>query len=427
MRNILVYGLGQSGKAVGRLFEGENVLYYDDFVSGEGVLTLGEAKEFAAKTDLMVVSPAVPSNSPLCVFYREKGVPVVGEFELAVRRTRAKIAAVTGTNGKTSVCQLISQGLNFGGIEHVLAGNIGVPFSEHCDKLTENGLAVLEASSFQLETFHGFRPFVAAVTNITPDHLDRHKSMEGYIKAKQNICLWQNRNQFAVLNGDDPVTRRYIKSGGRPLYFGGERGFFCFAEGDKIFCDGSEIDISAITGKTKGFVSNMLCAASVLTVLGVGAKQIEEAFGLFRRDRHRVEHVGTIAGVDFFDDSKATNVAAACDSVNSFQNVCVILGGSDKGYDFGEFFEKAKPKYACAFGQTKDKIFAAAQRNGFYNIDVADDLMSATMNCYRQALVEGGVVLLAPACASFDMFRDYKERGDKFVEIVKDIVSKKRL
>lgn len=426
--NILIYGMGKSGKAAAKLFEGGNVYFYDDYIGDKGALSKSQAEEIAGKIDLMVVSPGISPDSALYRFYREKGVPIKGELEVAVAKSKAKIAAVTGTNGKTTVCQLIDKGLGQSGMSRVLAGNVGVPFSEYCAALAKDDIAVLEVSSFQLENFYGFSPFVSAVTNLTPDHLDRHKTMERYISAKRNIYRFQGEGQYTVFNGDDQNIRRYCKDvWSRVVYFGANRNFDCFAEDDKIYCGKNTIDISGVAQKTRGFVSNLMCAAAVLTVLGVKEENIGKAFAEFKRDRHRVEYVGSIAGVSFYDDSKATNIEAAADSVNFFPDACVIMGGSDKGYGFGEFFRTANPKYICAFGETKHMILSAAQSSGFYNIDTADDLEAATLNCYRQALVKGGTVILAPACASFDMFLNYAQRGERFIEIVKEIISKKRL
>ncbi|HPG91861.1 MAG TPA: UDP-N-acetylmuramoyl-L-alanine--D-glutamate ligase [Clostridia bacterium] len=427
MKNILIYGKGKSGKAVAKLFDGCSVYFYDDKCITKNDLTLRDAQNLVAEMDLMIISPGISFDSPLCSFYEENGVPIKSELEIAVSFFGGKIAAVTGTNGKTTVCRMLYEILCESGIKAVLAGNVGTPFSQICQNADKNTVAVIEASSFQLERFYGFQPFLSAVTNVSPDHLDRHKNMEGYIKAKQNVCKYQTAFQHTVLNFGDKIIRdNFVSFAAQKHYFGFSNTLDCYIDKGDIVCWKNRIELNK-NNNLPHIQENMMCAALSASILGANQKAIENSLNNYIPAKHRIEFVAKEAGVSFFDDSKATNVFSAIASVNSFSDAFVIMGGSDKGYDFEEFFEKCSPKYICAFGATKKKIYDAAMRCGFYNIDLADDLKQATENCYRQALIDGGTVLLAPACASFDMYNDYKQRGEAFVEIVKNIVKKKLL
>lgn len=428
MKNILIYGKGKSGKAVAKLFDDYSVYFYDDNFADKNDLTYIDAQNLVAEMDLMVISPGISFDCPLCRIYEENGVPIKGELEVAASLFKGKIAAVTGTNGKTTVCQMLYEILNNSNIKSLLAGNVGTPFSEVCRTGDSDTIAVIEASSFQLERFYGFSPYISAVTNLTPDHLNRHKTMSEYIKAKRNICKYQTALQHTVLNYEDKTVRKNFSDGvSQKHFFGFHDSCECRIENGLIICQDKKIPFTQKHKEFRHIKENLMCAALMASVLGSDAAAIENGLNSFAPDKHRIEFVGSVAGVNFFDDSKATNVYSAIASVNSFSDVFVIMGGSDKGYDFEDFFTHCSPKYICAFGQTKQKIYDAALSCGFYNIDIAEDLKQATENCYRQALLGGGAVLLAPACASFDMFSDYKQRGEAFVEIVKNIVSKKLL
>jgi UDP-N-acetylmuramoylalanine--D-glutamate ligase len=424
---VVIYGTGSSGRAAAALLKNEEIIFYDDNDKSNSV-SIEEAKQKALQAGILILSPGIGYDNELCRFCDRNGVKIVGEFELAVKHTKAKIVAITGTNGKTTVCRLIGAGLKEAGMSHQLAGNIGVPFSAVCENMTENEIAVLEVSSFQLEKFYDFSPHVSAITNVTPDHLDRHKSMEQYIRAKHNIYAAQTKEQFTVLNYSDDLIRRYYTDGtAKKLLFDWDRRFDCTYLDGKLILKGKPISLKNLSFATKGNIENMMAAALVLDCLGVNTEQIENAFASFKRDRHRAEYVGSAAGVDFINDSKATNIYAALDSANSYNNVFLIMGGSDKGYGFEEFFIKSKPKYVCAVGDTAERIISDAKNTGYLTIEKAETLEQAVQKCYQKALVEGGTVLLAPACASFDRYKNYAQRGDEFVRIVKEITDKKKL
>jgi UDP-N-acetylmuramoylalanine--D-glutamate ligase len=361
------------------------------------------------------------------------GIPVVGEIELAVRYLKGPMVAITGSNGKTTTTTLTGEILTAGGKEVVVGGNIGTPAITLVQKATPQTCVVLEVSSFQLETIETFRPRVAAILNITPDHLDRHRTFDAYVNAKTRIFQNQTAEDFALLNADDPTcaalgnrtqARRFWFSRKKPV----EQGTLVRDE-KIIFCDGgheSEIlPVSEIPLKGAHNLENVLAAACIGALLGCQAGDIRRAVRDFKAVEHRLEYVATIGGVDYYNDSKATNVDATSKALESFPaNVHLILGGKDKGSDYsvlnGLLRQRGKRVYT---------IGAAAEKIESHIAGAVEIVRSGTLeNAVRQAAdtaSAGDVVVLAPACASFDQFQNYEHRGRVFKETVRALVAER--
>lgn len=421
----MIYGAGASGKALCALLSKENTYLYDDNallsqLSYEQVLSL------LPSMDCLIISPGISVESGLCCSARKLHVRVIGEFEFSSRRCKARQIAVTGTNGKTTTTEMINHILTCCGIDSVLLGNGGVPLSTKCDILSERQTAVLEVSSFQLEGYMGYNPFVSAITNVAPDHLDRHGNFDDYKTAKSNVCRYQSPMNFTLYNCDDREANLLtvdVKS--KRISFGAYNvNADCYFGNGRIICrfGSNYYEIKAnIEHYACHNTSNMVCAAAVSLLCGAKEADVSNAINSFVFSPYRMQLVRTIDSVHFYNDSKGTNVHATLAAISSLNSVCLIMGGSDKGYDFDEIFSMhTRLHHVVCFGQTADKIIEAAKRCGYYSIDKADGLETAVMLSYLKAK-EGADVLFSPACASFDQFANYIERGNKFTQIVNSI------
>ncbi len=382
--------------------------------------------------DLIVPSPGVPLEIDALVTARAHGVPVWSEIELASRFLRGRLLAITGSNGKTTTTLLTGHILREAGRRVLVGGNVGTPLISLAEQSDEETLTVAEVSSFQLEAVADhFRPAVAALLNLTPDHLDRHVSMEAYARAKVRIFENQTAGDAAVVNADDPFAARYAPERPRLFRFSRrepvEQGT-CLEGGRIVFRSAGHgvglLHRADIPLRGEHNVENVLAASCIAVLAGVAPDAIRQAVRTFPGVEHRLEPVAEIAGVSFYNDSKATNVDAALKAIDSFRgNLLVILGGKDKGGDFTPLAEAlaGRARLTLLIGAAADKI--AAQLGNAVAVERAGTLERAVQLAFERAQ-PGDTVLLAPACASFDQFRNYEHRGRVFKQLVHEIGSR---
>ncbi|MFZ1917246.1 MAG: UDP-N-acetylmuramoyl-L-alanine--D-glutamate ligase [Terriglobales bacterium] len=446
-KHVLVVGLGKSGVASALFLKsrGARVTVSDSKPEAElrkeillflehgiTVETGGHGDRTFRGQDLIVVSPGVPFDAPQLVQARNLGEKVIGEIELAAQFLPGPMAAITGANGKTTTTSLAGEILAAAKLPVLVGGNIGTPAISFVDHATPQTWIVLEVSSFQLETIVDFRPRIAVILNITPDHLDRHKTFANYVNAKARIFENQHADDFTVLNADDATTAAlHDRTRAQILRFSRkkeiDRGAYVH-DGRIFFRDGqheSEIMLlSEISLKGAHNLENVLAAICVGMLAGCQPNQIRQAVQNFKAVEHRLEFVAQVAGVDYYNDSKATNVDATIKALESFPaNIHLILGGKDKGSDYSVLDDllRARVKRVYTIGAAAAKI--ESQIHGAAEIDHAETLEAAVQHA-AAAAVSGDVVLLAPACASFDQFQNYEHRGSVFKEAVQSLAAR---
>jgi len=424
---VLMAGLGVTGSAVVRavVADGDTVSAYDDSddareraaVLGVELVDLDDVavKAAVAASDLVVVTPGLPPDHRVAAAARATGVSVIGDIELAARRTSTPLVAVTGTNGKSTITQLTTDILNASGVRAVAAGNIGVAL---IDAIAEPAdVYVVEVSSQQLFSTESFRPAVAVWSNLSPDHLDWHPSLEHYITAKARIWANQGSEDVAVVNADDVVVMDAAQDApGRVVTFGD--GGDARVEGGRLVGPG-DADLGATTDLARPFphdVTNALAAACAGLSAGATPAGVRAALRDFRGLPHRIELVGHIGGVAYYDDSKATTPASVVTALRSFPSVVLIAGGKNKGLDLQPLATAADHVRAVvAIGSAADDV--AAVFDGLRPVVHADS-MDAAVNAAATLAQPGDVVLLSPACTSWDAYRDYAARGDDFARAV---------
>jgi UDP-N-acetylmuramoylalanine--D-glutamate ligase len=386
----------------------------------------GHTEATFAGADLVVTSPGVPFHQPALEAARRAGVPVIGELELAFRWLRGKVIAITGTKGKSTTTTLTGRMLEAGGQRVLVGGNIGLALSAQVDASTEDTIHVVEASSFQLEATDTFRPWIAVLLNFSPDHLDRHASVAEYAAAKSQIFVRQTDQDWAVLNADDASSLTMAADGrARQLLFSMTDGIR-----DGVVVDGNAIvrrqgnrveplvPLSSIRLLGPHLVADVVAASAVAWLAGVDATAMTRAVEAFSGLEHALEPVSEVGGVRFVNDSKATNVEAARRAIESFgDGLVVILGGRFKGGDFRDLLAPLAARRATvvAIGEARPLIVEAL--SGPVTVREAADMSSAVRTAFASAS-PGSTVVMAPACASFDMFRDYAERGRVFKQEV---------
>lgn len=510
---VLVAGTGISGIAAAKLvlerggevvlYDGNTALNTDEIRAKFGKdakvgIVLGEIKRSdLLGVELCIISPGIPLNSGFVAVVDEAGIPVLGEIELAYQCGLGKLSAITGTNGKTTTTALTGAILRSQYEETFVVGNIGEPYTSKVSEMTDQSVTVAEVSSFQLETIMDFHPDVSAILNITPDHLDRHGSMENYIRIKECITMNQTAKDAVVLNYDDPVLREFgesrieepepaedaadteteavaredgldgaedlrepdetageepeqsetevtetvseseaeetdpeeVLSGlkARVFWFSSrerlKEGFFL--DGDNIvYADGTKeqilVNVKELQLLGRHNYENVMAAAYIGLLMGVPFEKIRETVRKFKPVEHRIEFVRERTGVRYYNDSKGTNPDAAIQALRAMPGpVLLIAGGYDKNSTYDEWAKEfaGRVKYLVLIGKTRDKIAACAKKYGFTEIMYAEDLKEAVQVCavYADA---GDYVLLSPACASWDMFKNYEERGRVFKECV---------
>jgi UDP-N-acetylmuramoylalanine--D-glutamate ligase len=440
-KRVLVVGLGKSGVASALFLRsrGARVTVSDAKPEAElrdeillllehgiTVETGGHGDRTFRGQDLIVVSPGVPVDAPQLVQARSLGEPVIGEVELAAHFLSGQIVAITGANGKTTTTSLAGEIIAAGKFSTLVGGNIGTPAISFVDEAGPTTWIVLEVSSFQLETIAEFRPRIAVILNITPDHLDRHKTFDNYVNTKARIFENQRADDFTVLNADDATTAGLSeRTRAQVLWFSRkkeiEKG--AFVRGAQIyFRDGRRerqiLPLAEVSLKGGHNLENVLAGVSIGMVVGCQPEQIRDAVRNFKAVEHRLEFVARVASVDYYNDSKATNVDATIKALESFPaNVHLILGGKDKGSDYSGLREllRERVKRVYTIGAAAAKI--ESQIQGAAEIEHAETLENAVRRASEIAL-EGDVILLAPACASFDQFQSYEHRGRVFKETV---------
>ncbi len=401
--------------------------------SGELILELGGHKPDSFRNcDWMVVSPGVPLALPLFEESRRAGIPILAEIELAYRYIRGRILGITGSNGKTTTTALVAELLRGAGLRSFVAGNIGTPLIGFALASTPEDIYVVELSSFQLESIHEFRPFVGAVLNLTPDHLDRYRDFEEYIRAKQRIFMNQTAADYAVLNADDPRTAAIASwARSKPVFFSrqGEVPRGTFVAGGRLMYRDDRGDVPLFPAgeiRLKGGhnVENVLAACAMAVLSGAAPENLSAGIRSFAGVEHRLEFVADLQGVQYFNDSKATNVDATVKSLEAFAgNIILIAGGRDKGGDFLPLrpLVAQRVKHLILIGEAAGKIRDALA--DVVGTSSAPSLIDA-VRLARAKAQAGDIVLLAPACASFDMFQNYEHRGRTFKEAVHSLARK---
>jgi UDP-N-acetylmuramoylalanine--D-glutamate ligase len=438
-RRVTVVGLAKSGVAAARLLAGVGAEVRGTdakpiaalggdvtALAGEGVRLVDGPGAFAG-AELVVVSPGVPVDGAQLAPARTRGVPVIGELELGWRAMEAETIAITGTNGKTTTTALTGALLAQQPRRVLVGGNIGTPLTTYAREVAADALVVAEVSSFQLETIETFQPRVAAVLNITPDHLDRHRTLEAYIDAKARIFLNQTASDCAVLNADDAPTRALAaRTAAHVLWFSRlrplEHGVFV-REGWVVARLNGHVEticpLSEIRLRGQHNVENVLAATACALWIGLAPAAIRRGIVDFRAVAHRIEFVRDVRGVHVYNDSKGTNVASTIKALESFpERVVLIAGGKGKGQDFAPLAAAARGRvgHAVVIGEDGARVGAALRAAG---IEVTPaDSMPAAIDAALAAARAGDVVLLSPACASFDMFDNYEHRGDVFKRLV---------
>lgn len=450
-KKVLVFGSGISGVAASRLLleKGADVILYDgnasldaerirgEILSGgleraDMQVILGELPaEVTDSLSLTVMSPGVPTDLPVVEKMREKGIPIWGEIELAYVFGKGDVLAITGTNGKTTTTALLGEIMKNYKESTFVVGNIGNPYTSIALETRDDSVIVAEMSSFQLESIHTFCPKVSAMLNITPDHLNRHHTMEAYIGAKQNIAKNQTEEDTCVLNYEDEVTREFGKKiSAKVLYFSSQRklekGIY-LEDGNIMLClEKDAVKICHIEElKLLGTHNheNVMAAAAMAAAYGVPLEIIRKTVMEFQGVEHRIEFVAEKNGVAYYNDSKGTNPDAAIKGIQAMNRPTLLIGGGyDKDSAYDEWIEAfdGKVKKLVLLGATREKIEKTARRLGFTDTVLVDTFEEAVDYCVKNA-VPGDAVLLSPACASWGMFKNYEERGDKFKELVNQL------
>jgi UDP-N-acetylmuramoylalanine--D-glutamate ligase len=447
-KRVLVVGLGKSGvasalflKAYGARVTVSDTKSGDDLRNeipvlldhGITVETGGHGERTFQGQDLIVVSPGVPIDAPPLAQARSLGESVIGEIELAAQFLPGPIIAITGSNGKTTTTTLTGEIMAAGGFPTLVGGNIGTPAISLAERATRDSVIVLEVSSFQLETIQTFRPKVSVVLNVTPDHLDRHRTFDAYVNAKARIFENQRGDDFTVLNADDPTcVSMAARTKAQVFWFSRqkevERGAWV-REGAVLFRDSRGqreiLQVSDIPLKGAHNLENVLAAVCAGALMGCAPEKIRQAVANFKAVEHRLEFVATIRGVDYYNDSKATNVDATIKALESFPaNIHLILGGKDKGSDYSVLNDllrqRVKRVYTIGAAAAKIESQIVSTKNGGPELVHAETLENAIRKA-STITQPGDIVLLAPACASFDQFKNYEQRGGLFKEIVRSL------
>jgi len=447
-KRVLVVGLGKSGVASALFLKAQGArVTVSDTKSGDElhneipvlldhgitVETGGHGERTFRGQDLIVVSPGVPVDAPALVQARSQGEAVIGEIELATRFLPGPIVAITGSNGKTTTTALIGEIMTAASFPTLVGGNIGTPAISLAGQAKPETVIVLEVSSFQLETIETFRPKIAIVLNITPDHLDRHGTFDAYVDAKARIFENQGSGDFAVLNADDPTCAAMAaRTKAQVFWFSRQKevhrgAWVC--DGNILFRDESKRSevmlVSEIPLKGAHNLENVLAAVCAGALMGCAPEKIRQAVRDFKAVEHRLEFVATVRGVDYYNDSKATNVDATIKALESFSaGVHLILGGKDKGSDYSLLNDLLRQRVKCVYtiGAAAAKIESqiVSSKDGGPEVVPAETLENAIRKA-NAAAQPGDVVLLAPACASFDQFKNYEHRGQMFKEIVRSL------
>lgn len=443
-KKVVVMGAGKSGVAAARLLlhHGADVVIYDENENLDKAALLEKVGDTACRciagawpeaemkgVSLLVMSPGIPVDTPFVESFRANNIPVYGEIELAYTFAKGPVIAITGTNGKTTTTALTGKIAEdyFG--KAFVVGNIGNPYTEAAISIGEKDVVVAEVSSFQLETIHRFHPKVSAILNITPDHLNRHHTMENYIACKEAVAKNQTPEDLCVLNYEDETTRAFAKKcPAKVCFFSSEReleeGLYLKEDDIYLAENGTSQKIMNIHEmKLLGIhnVENVMAAIAMTRGFGIPLESILKSVKEFNAVEHRIEYVDTVDGVDYYNDSKGTNPDAAIKGIQAMNRKTVLIGGGyDKDSTYDEWIEsfEGKVTYLILIGQTREKIEACAKAHGFTSTILADSFEEA-MEIAKEKALPGEAVLLSPACASWGMFPNYEVRGQRFKELVR--------
>lgn len=441
-KKVLLVGLAKTGIATIKFLHSKGALLTVNDIKGEEELKevlseleglgieyiLGSHPQNIDGYELVVVSPGVPLDIPFIAKFKEKKVEVISEIELSYRYSKAPFVGITGTNGKTTTTSLVGEIFKLSSYNTFVVGNIGTPVVDVVDKADENSVLVTELSSFQLESIESFKPRVSAILNITPDHLNRHKTMENYIAAKARIFENQDENDYTVLNYDCEQTRSLAGLCKSNVVF--------FSRKERlesgVFVDGGRIVVKAAEGATSLMdiaelkipgphnLENALAAVAIAVSMQLPFEIIASALRSFEGVEHRLEFVRSLNGIDFINDSKGTNPDASIKAIQSFERPLILIaGGMDKGGDFDDFVAEfgGKVKGLVLLGETAQKLEDTAVRFGFKANYRVENMEQAVQKAFALA-AQGDIVLLSPACASWDMYPSYEVRGRDFKENV---------
>lgn len=445
-KRILVVGTGISGIAAANLLikvKAQVILYdgnkellekeiYEKISQEDGnpvEVFLGEiSKEVMTSLDIVVLSPGVPTDIDIVSELRDCKIPIWGEVELAYLYSKGRIAAITGTNGKTTTTSLVGEMMKTYYDSVFVVGNIGVPYTNMVSLMKDSSITVAEMSSFQLETIHDFKPNVSAILNITPDHLNRHHTMDKYIEAKCNITKNQTKEDTCVLNYEDDVLRELgSKLDTNVIYFSSKRilDSGTYLDGDNIIYGANHKETRICNIHELKLIGthnyeNVMAGIAIGISLNVPIEHIKKAITSFSAVEHRIEFVDEKNGVKYYNDSKGTNPDAAIQGIKAMLTPTILIGGGyDKNSEYDDWIKsfEGKVKYLVLLGQTKEKIANTARSLGFKNIIMVESLQEA-VKVSKEKASPGDSVLLSPACASWGMFQDYEERGIAFKELV---------
>lgn len=455
-RKVLIIGAGKSGIGSACLLErngaipviydsNENAIEADirsklesalGKESNAEIITGVFKNEMTEGVALTVLSPGVPTDIDFVMYIKSKNIPVWGEIELAYNFAKGKVVAITGTNGKTTTTSLVGQIMQEYYESVYIVGNIGNPYTDVAMDMNENTVSVAEISSFQLETIQNFHPVVSAILNVTPDHLNRHHTMENYAAAKEAITMNQSKDDFCILNYENEYTKEFgERCPAQVVYFSSvrklENGIYYNSEDEMIYLAENGNDKALLNVKTDmnlvGIcnIENVMAAIGISMKFGVPMENILATIKRFVAVEHRIEYVATKNGVMYYNDSKATNTDAAIQGIKAMDRPTVLLaGGYDKGSEYDDWINcfEGKVKKLILIGQTREKIAESAVRCGFDEADIifADTYKEALDICVREA-ANGDAVLLSPACASWGMFPNYEVRGKEFKEYVNSL------
>lgn len=448
-KKVLIIGTGKSGINAAKLLleKGAEIVFYDDNVSldtekllsgfdncNDIKIVLGKVnQEILSNIDLAVISPGVAIDSMVANAVREYNIPIWSEIELAYKAGAGHLAAITGTNGKTTTTSLVGEIFKNYTENSFTVGNIGIPYTEVALDMNDDSYTVAEVSSFQLETIVDFKPHVSAVLNVTPDHLDRHYTMENYSSVKLDICRNQTEEDYLILNYDDEVIKSMAgdeRVQAKVVYFSRlhslEEGVCIKSESIVIRENGQEvkvIDLADLLLLGAHNIENYMAGIAVAYYMGIPLENIITTLRVFKGVAHRIEFVNEINGVAYYNDSKGTNPDAAIKGIQAMNRKTVLIGGGyDKGVSFDDWIQAfdGKVKKLVLLGQTAEMIADTAKKYDFTDVVFADDLKEAVDIASREA-EPGDAVLLSPACASWGMFDNYEQRGDMFKEFVNQL------
>ncbi|WP_352400916.1 UDP-N-acetylmuramoyl-L-alanine--D-glutamate ligase [Anaerotignum sp.] len=448
-KRVLVCGMAKSGISAAKLLNriGAKVTLQDmkkreeiqepQLLEKEGIsLFLGaNPDEIILDQDLIVLSPGIPCDLPFILKAEAQGVPVISEVELAYSLTPCPVTAITGTNGKTTTTTLVGQIMHAVKPNTAVVGNIGVSYSGEVERLTKDDWVVAEISSFQMEKAKSFSPYISAVLNISPDHLNRHKTMENYIAMKERIFEKQVEGDFCILNYSDQVCRKMANKTKAKIFFFSSKeplaeGIFLDGDMIRVRWNGINEDLVSIHGLQVLGVhnyENVMAAAAMAIAAKVPTEVIRDVLKKFNGVEHRIEYVTTVDGVDYYNDSKGTNTDASIRAVLAMRKPIVLIGGGyDKGVSFDDWTKLfcGRVKHLVLIGVTAQQIKESAEKFGFWDISICQTFEEAVNLCKEKA-DEGDCVLLSPACASWGMFDNYEQRGDMFKEQVRSFEKQK--